>query len=138
MSRQYFASAAAVLCAVSTCSSPLPPSSALVGDWGTRLAPSHFDFIYLRFEQNGSSLTGTACRQDGGTLLYSSVQVAIQYPRVRFEVKPQHVAACCQNLVGDTFDGTFNPDGSLTGFESRHPGDVRMSTPGGNLCALAR
>lgn len=45
-------------------SSSTTPSSSLVGDWGGRIAPAHFAWLYVRFSQTGSGVEGVACIHD--------------------------------------------------------------------------
>jgi hypothetical protein len=49
------------LIACISCGSPLPPSSSAVGDWEGRDAPLHFEYLHIRFTQQGTNLQGIAC-----------------------------------------------------------------------------
>jgi hypothetical protein len=140
VSRGSVAGAAALLCALSSCSGPLPPSSSIVGDWAVRLAPAHFAYVNLRFEQTGSVISGTACMQDDVHLIYSRVPLFVDYPDVSFAVTPEQTAPCCANFAGTSFHGRFNTDGSLTAYESHDPGHALTGSrsPGSGQCELAR
>jgi hypothetical protein len=65
------------------CGSPLPPSSNAVGDWSGQLAPSHFDYLWLRItQQQENRLEGISCYTNGAHRAFGGVPVAIDYPSV--------------------------------------------------------
>ena len=96
-----------VLIACTTCGSPLPPSSAAVGDWEGRVAPAHFDYLHIRFAQRGNSLQGTACYTTDVHLTFSNVPAEVDYPRVYL------------SAPGFMFVGKFQADGRISGSYAR-------------------
>jgi hypothetical protein len=73
--------AALVLC--STGCNPLSPSE-IVGDWSGRDVPLHFAYVEIRFQRNGSAVSGTACYIDGDLLEFTGVPVTVDGARVTF------------------------------------------------------
>jgi len=109
--------ALAATCCGLTCggSSPLPPSSSIVGDWSGNVGIAHTDDLQLRFQQNGTSIEGIACRWDDGVLLFSGVPVRVTYPNVLFTVLPQNTEPCCAFYAGKQFFARLMADGTLSG-----------------------
>jgi hypothetical protein len=76
----------------------------------------HFAYIELLLQQDGSMLTGKACRSDFFVLIFSQAPVVGSYPDLAFTVQAADVQPCCATWAGTTFTGTFNAEGStLTG-----------------------
>jgi hypothetical protein len=132
----------AALCC-SACSSPLPPSSTIVGDWSGRVSPAHFESIQIRFEQRGSTLVGTACHVSDAHLSFADLPVAVDYPRVSFTVDAQHLRpGISPTLVGMSFSGSFRADDTLRGSFPVSQGNenvalTRSTTQAGTMCADA-
>ncbi len=75
-----------------------------------------FEYVGLVLQQNGPTLTGTACFSDSGVEIFSGVPVQGAYPDVMFTVQAANVRPCCMQFVGATFHGSFNEAGTvLTG-----------------------
>ena len=118
-----------MLCS-SGCSNPLAPS-AILGYWSGRDVPAHFAHIQIRFERQGSGISGTACRFDGVNLTFSGTPVAVDGSRVTFTPFPGEPNA-------PTFVGRFTSDGkTLKGSWTRSPSQEIVLERGGNLCANA-
>ena len=113
------------------CSSPLKPSL-ITGDWSGRDVPSHFAYIEIRFEQQGSQVVGTACSYDGPYLNWTGVPVTVDDRRITFSVRTS---------AGTTrvFRAEFNEEGtSLKGSwvsQAGQSGSEVTLQRGGSLCA---
>jgi len=92
------------LIACMNCGSPLPPSSSAVGDWEGRDAPLHFEYLHIRFTQQGSNLQGMACYTSDVHLVFSGVPVLVNYPRVSVSAPN-----------GFMFVGEFQANGTISG-----------------------
>ncbi len=113
-----------VLIACATCGSPLPPSSSAVGDWEGRDAPLHFEYLHIRFTQQGNNLLGTACYTSDVHLVFGGVPAQVNYP---------HVSVSAPN--GFTFVGEFQANGTISGNRgtgaSSYPMTLTRDTLGG-------
>jgi len=112
------------------CGNPLEPSL-VVGDWSGRNVPSHFAYIQIRFERQGTGLVGTACSFDGPYLSWTGVPVTINDREISFRVT---------HSSGSTsvFRGEFNEEGTaINGSWDSSTGSKVTLQRGGNLCANA-
>lgn len=110
--------------ASSRCGSPIAPSD-IATDWEGRVAPTHFDFLMLRFSnQQTGRLQATACLlSDAIHVVWRDVPVHIDYPNLAV------------HYGGFTFEGGFASDGSIVGNSSYGQAPYPMSlSPGGNYC----
>jgi hypothetical protein len=112
-----------VLIACAACGPPLPPSSSAVGDWEGRDV-THFEYLHIRFTQQGSNLQGTACYTSDVHLVFSGVPAQVNYP---------HVSVSAPNRF--TFVGEFQANGTITGNRgtgaSSYPMTLTRDTLGG-------
>ena len=97
----------------------------------------------MRFEQQSSTIVGTACHMSDIHLIFSDLPVRIDYPRVTFTVDAQHLRpGISASLAGQSFSGSFRADGTLKGSYPARQGDeslilTRSTTQGGEMCAGA-
>jgi hypothetical protein len=119
--------AALVVC--STGYNPLSPSE-MVGDWSGRDLPLHFAYVEMRFQRNGSAVSGTACRYDGDLLSFTGVPVTVDGTRVTFAAYPA-------TSTEQVFEGRFTDDDTLKGAWTGHPSQEIVLKRGGNFCANA-
>jgi hypothetical protein len=104
--------AAALLGVLTDCGPGVPSVS---GAW-TAPYGGHLAYIELLLQQDGSILSGKACRSDSGVLIFSQTPVLGHYPDLAFTVHAADVRPCCTAWAGTTFRGSFNQDGAtLTG-----------------------
>jgi hypothetical protein len=108
---------------------PLAPSE-MVGDWSGRDVPLHFAYVEIRFQQNGSEISGTACYFDGDLLEFTGVPVTVDGSRVTFTAYP---GTSAENV----FVGRFTDRETLKGAWTRTPSAGIILQRGGNLCASA-
>jgi hypothetical protein len=96
-----------------SCGFPTGPSvapSLIVGTWGARLAPAHFDVLVLRFCQQENAVRGVASYLSGADVVFQDIPIQIDNPSVSFTVPLNAPGA-----PGFTFSGTVGADGSLHG-----------------------
>jgi hypothetical protein len=96
-----------------SCGFPAAPSVAasfMVGTWGARLAPAHFDVLVLRFCQQENAVRGVASYLSGPDVVFQDIPIQIDNPNVSFTVPLNAPGA-----PGFTFSGTVGVDGSLHG-----------------------
>ena len=104
--------AAALLGVLTDCG---PGVRSVSGAWTTPYG-GHLAYIELLLQQDGSMLSGKACRSDSGVLIFSQTPVLGDYPDLAFTVVAADVQPCCASWAGTTFRGSFNGDGAtLTG-----------------------
>jgi hypothetical protein len=121
-----------VLLALSTIGCNLTgPDENLSGSW---LANSggHFSFVEISLQQNGDEITGTACANSDGVLLYSGTPVFGEYPDLQFTVSGSQIQPCCSVLVGSQFRG--HQDGSKDIVGTYRGVDIRFKRSTAPLC----
>ena len=92
-----------------------PGVRSVSGSW-TAPYGGHLAYIELLLRQDGSMLTGTACRSDSGVLIFGQTPVAGNYPDLAFTVQAADVQPWCTTWAGTTFRGSFSGEGTtLTG-----------------------
>jgi hypothetical protein len=115
------------------------PDSLITGDWsgndGKGVA------IMLRLTKDGDSISGTACMEDTGHLIYSNVPVSGHGNTLSFTVGADNLQPCCPQLAGGSLTATFHDDdnrwhGAVRQFVGATATDVVFSRPG-DLCAGA-
>jgi hypothetical protein len=105
------------------------PDDNLSGSW---LANSggRFSFVEITLQQDGDEITGTACANSDGVLLYSGAPVFGQYPDLQFTVSGSQTQPCCSGLGGSQFrghhDGSKDIVGTYRGVDIRFK---RSTTP---------
>jgi hypothetical protein len=73
-----------IVLAVSTIGCGLTgPSESLTGRWVAN-SGDHFTFAELNLQQTGDEITGTACENAAGRVLFSGVPVTGDYPNLQF------------------------------------------------------
>src|SRR5581483_576590 len=88
------------------CGSRLPPSSSVLGNWESTDLSGHSDVLGMHLQQDGSRIHGVACLAEGPYIIFTGVQVRVDYPNVSFVVPADRT----------TFVGAFTSGGTLHGY----------------------
>lgn len=133
MTWRAFGCAVMALLACCRCWNPFAPSPSIVGDWTGQLAPTHTESFDLRFVQEGSRITGTACLWDFSSkhLIYSNLPVTVDYPNVTMTLPAG--SSCPSQVYSGKVDGA-----TLTLTSKCNSGNYVILKRGGDQCAAAR
>jgi hypothetical protein len=125
---------AAVLIALTSLGCGLTgPSDDLSGLW---LANSggRFAFVEMNLQQSGDTITGTACADSDGHLLYRGAPVHGDFPDLEFTVSGDQPQPCCGVLAGSVFRGRQDSSKDIVG--TYRGVDIRFKRSSTSICPM--
>ena len=90
------------------------PSGDLSGRWVAN-SGGRFAFVEMTLQQSDDEITGTACANSDGVLLYRGAPVNGDFPDLQFTVAGSQTQPCCGVLAGAAFRGRQDSSKDIVG-----------------------
>ena len=107
------------------------PSEKLTGHWVSN-SGDRFTFTELDLQQNGDTITGTACESSAGMVFFTGVEVTGDYPNIQFTVPASQTQPCCAPIAGSQFIG--RQDGSKDIVGTYRNREIRFERSDRDVC----